>query len=221
MLSNSYIGILLKEVYRALYLNRGYLDWWPGDSSFEVCIGAILTQNTAWTNVEKAIKNLKANSVLDCDSILNIHVYELAKLIKPSGYFNQKAVYLKEFCTFLKEYPIELLKSMNLNEARSKILNVKGIGKETADSILLYALYKPIFVVDAYTKRVFYRIGIVKQEISYDEMQKIFMENLETDTELFNDYHAQIVMLGKDYCRKKPSCKNCCLRTEGICSYNE
>jgi endonuclease III related protein len=221
MLSNNYIGILLKEIYRTLYQYQGFLDWWPGDTDFEICVGAILTQNTAWSNVEKAIANLKTAGVLDCGSIINMPKEKLAELIRPSGYFNQKAGYLKEFCNFLSKNPVEELKKKEDNEAKKIILAIKGIGKETADSIVLYALNKPVFVVDAYTKRVFHRIGIVEENISYDDMQKIFYSNLEKDTDLYKDYHAQIVLLGKEFCKKSsPSCADCPLKREGICRYH-
>lgn len=209
----------LLEVYRVLYELKGPLYWWPGDTAFEVCIGAILTQNTAWSNVEKAILNLKSSKILDLDKILASKAEDIANLIRPSGYFNQKSSYLIEFCRFLKKYSLDSIRSMEMCEARNLLLSVKGIGKETADSIILYALGFPIFVVDAYTKRVFSRLGLIKETLSYDEVQDFFMDNLITDVELFNDYHAQIVELAKNYCKKSPECRQCPLRKKSLCDW--
>jgi endonuclease III related protein len=210
----------LLEIYQALYESNGRLDWWPGETEFEVCIGAILTQNTAWSNVEKAISNLKREGIVDAKTLLSIPREKITELIKPSGYFNQKAEYLLEFCRFLIKHDLEELKKMEMMEARELILRVKGIGKETADSILLYALDFPIFVIDAYTKRIFSRIGIVDHNIGYYELQEIFHKGLFTDPCLFNDYHAQIVILGKEHCNKKPKCSGCALRKTNICHYS-
>ncbi len=209
----------LLNIYRVLHELNGYLNWWPGDTAFEVCIGAILTQNTAWTNVEKAILNLKNSGMLDIDKISASRPEDIARLIRPSGYFNQKSSYLIEFCKFLQKNSLDSIRAMEMYEARDLLLAVKGIGKETADSIMLYALDSPMFVVDAYTKRVFSRLGIIKDTLSYDETQWVFMKNLITDVELFNDYHAQIVELAKTYCRKKPKCKHCPLRKKALCSW--
>jgi len=209
----------LLAVYLTLYEHFGWLNWWPGDSAFEVCVGAILTQNTAWDNVEKAINNLKAKNVMSIKTILSAHNEELAQLIKPSGYLNQKAKYLKGFCMFLTKNRLSKLKKMEMMKARGLVLNVNGVGKETADSILLYALDFPIFVVDAYTKRVFLRVGVVEDDVSYDELQSLFHMELLTDVEFFKDYHAQIVMLAKTYCRKTPKCEECPLKLAKICGY--
>jgi len=208
---------ILLNVYRVLYELNGNLKWWPGDTDFEVCVGAILTQNTSWTNVEKAISNLKQNKLMEIDKVLNSKLEDIAKLIRPAGYFNQKAFYLKEFCKFLQIHSLFSIKSLEMNDARDLLLGVKGIGKETADSIMLYALGFPIFVIDAYTKRIFSRIGVISESNSYDETQALFMKNLITDVDLFNDYHAQIVELGKNYCEKKPNCRVCPLRINELC----
>ena len=208
---------ILLNVYRVLYELNGSLKWWPGDTDFEVCVGAILTQNTSWTNVEKAISNLKQNKLMEIDKVLNSKLEDIAKLIRPAGYFNQKAFYLKEFCKFLQIHSLFSIKSLEMNDARDLLLGVKGIGKETADSIMLYALGFPIFVIDAYTKRIFSRLGIISESNSYDVIQALFMKNLITDVDLFNDYHAQIVELGKNYCGKKPNCKVCPLRINELC----
>jgi len=210
----------LLEIYLALYESNGWLDWWPGETGFEICIGAILTQNTAWSNVEKAINNLKRENIIDAKTLLSASRDKIAELIRPSGYFNQKTGYILEFCRFLMKHDIEKLKKMEMIEARELILNIKGIGKETADSILLYALDFPIFVIDAYTKRIFSRLSIVDHNIGYDEIQDMFHKGLFTDPCLFNDYHAQIVILGKDHCNKKPKCSGCPLRKADICHYS-
>jgi endonuclease III related protein len=210
---------ILLNVYRVLYEFNGHLKWWPGDTDFEVCIGAILTQNTAWTNVEKAILNLKNNGILDIDKISASKPEEIARFIKPSGYFNQKSFYLIEFCKFLQKNSLDSLRIMEMYKARDFLLSVKGVGKETADSIMLYALDFPIFVVDAYTKRIFSRLGLIKDDFSYDEVQNFFMTNLFIDVVFFNDYHAQIVELAKNFCKKKPVCDLCPLKKENLCKY--
>lgn len=186
------------KIYNLLFERYGKQEWWPVTSKnkeFEVCVGAILTQNTAWSNVEKAIKNLKENNLLSKEAILKVDIKKLAELIKPAGYFNQKARKLKEFSNFSGEI------------TRENLLNIWGIGPETADSILLYAFNEPIFVIDAYTKRIFSRIGF--KEESYDELQKLFMSKLTKDFKLFNEYHALIVKLAKEHCKTKPECVNC------------
>lgn len=188
----------LMHVYELLFERFGEQEWWPTISKskqFEVCVGAILTQNTAWTNVEKAIENLKENNLLNKEAIVKANVKKLAKLIRSAGYFNQKARKLKEFAGF----------DGKIN--RENLLNIWGIGPETADSILLYAFNEPIFVIDAYTKRIFSRIGF--KEESYENIQRLFMKDLPGDYKLFNEYHALIVRLAKEHCKSKPECRNC------------
>ncbi len=207
----------IEKIRVVLYGYYGSLHWWPADTPFEVCIGAILTQNTSWINVEKAIDNLKKNNLLSCDSVYNVEFSTLARLIKPSGYFNQKAKKLKAFCKFLKEeFNCDLnafFNSGNLSKLREKLLSVWGIGRETADSILLYAANKPIFVVDAYTKRVFSRHGICDQSIDYDSLREIVEKAIGKDVSKFNEFHAGLVYVGKDFCkRKKPLCDACPLK---------
>ncbi len=202
----------LLEMYHRLFEHFGPQHWWPADGPFEVIVGAILTQNTAWNNVTKAIRNLKKAGVLSCHAILDVPLEKLAELVRPSGYFNQKAKRLKNFCSFLAENYGCDLKSMFAEETgvlRDKLLSVKGIGPETADSILLYAGNLPVFVVDTYTYRVCSRHGLVAEETSYDEMQALFMNSLDPDVKLFKEYHALLVMTGKNYCRKKPRCQEC------------
>ncbi len=200
----------LLEIYHKLYHAFGPQHWWPGDSPFEIAVGAILTQNTNWANVEKAIENLKTKMVLNSKSIQKIKTERLASLIRPAGYFNIKAERLKSFINFLmNDYHGSMKKMRNeeMQTLRTKLLNVYGIGPETADSILLYAMDKPVFVTDAYTKRALSRHNIVKHDDSYDHIQNLFHSTLKKDT--FNEYHALFVKLGKTYCRKKPLCRGC------------
>lgn len=198
----------LKQVYDKLFEAFGPQHWWPGETDFEVCIGAILTQNTSWKNVEKAISNLKSNKFLSFEALKEVDDKKLASLIKPSGYYNQKTKKLKDFISYIHKYydgSLEMLfKSKTLRE---ELLSINGIGPETADSMILYAANKPIFVIDAYTKRIFSRLGYKQQ--SYEEFQKLFMENLTKDAKMFNEYHALLVNLGKNLCKKKPLCKYC------------
>ena len=203
---------LLKEIYRVLFKAFGPQRWWPAESPFEVMVGAILTQNTNWGNVEKAVVNLKKKKCLSAESLREIPLHELASLIKPAGYFNVKAKRLKNFIQFFfDEYDgkIERMKKEPLAGLREKLLKVNGIGPETADSILLYALGKPIFVVDAYTRRVLYRHNMIKKDADYHSVQRMFQEGLESPVALFNEYHALLVRLGKDFCKPKALCQQC------------
>ena len=205
----------LLTIYNRLYKKCGPRNWWPADTPFEVIVGAILTQNTAWSNVEKAIANLKDSRRFNPASLAALRQKSLAKLIHPAGYYNVKAKRLKNFLRFLlSDFNGSLREAFALpaGRLRERLLDVNGIGPETADSILLYAAKKPVFVVDAYTKRMLSRHNIVKEDATYDDMQSIFMENLPKSTKLFNEYHALIVQLGKEYCRKKPLCHLCPLK---------
>jgi endonuclease-3 related protein len=178
-------------------------------------VGAILTQNTSWKNVEKAIQNLKRKGVLNSKEIHHLKKTEISSLIRPSGYYRIKADRLKAFVNFFfKEYDgkVERMAKEPLKELRQKLLKINGVGPETADSILLYGLKKPIFVVDAYTKRIFSRHGIVSERATYEEIQRLFMENLPDDEKLFNEYHALIVHLGKTVCKKVAKCDQCPLK---------
>jgi len=202
----------LHEIYDKLYAFYGPQHWWPGDSPFEVAVGAILTQNTNWSNVEKAISNLKAARVLTARALHRMPAAELALLIRPSGYFNIKTGRLKAFLAFILTVYSGSMKRMGKGDTaslRQELLNVRGIGPETADSILLYALDKPMFVIDAYTKRVMSRHGILDHGASYDEYQQMFHELLGNNIRMFNEYHALLVMVGKDYCKPKPLCEDC------------
>lgn len=209
---NPMIQSQLLAAYDLLLERFGPQHWWPGESPFEVMVGAILTQNTNWGNVEKAIRNLKQQSLLDPHKINNLRQNRLATLIRPAGYYNIKARRLKNFISgFVKDFNGKpaALKKLSLDEAREWLLSIKGVGPETADSILLYALDKPAFVVDAYTKRIMERHGFVAEEVSYQELQELFMDNLEPDVPLFNEYHALLVRAGKECCKKAPRCNEC------------
>jgi endonuclease-3 related protein len=200
------------EIYHKLYHAFGPQHWWPGDSPFEIAVGAILTQNTNWANVEKAIASLKNKRALSAKGIHEMKTEKLALFIRPAGYFNVKARRLKAFIHFLtNDYHGSMgrMKNEKLDTLRTKLLNVHGIGPETADSILLYALDNPIFVIDAYTKRALSRHSVINHDESYERIQDLFHETLKRDTELFNEYHALFVRLGKTYCRKKPLCDGC------------
>jgi endonuclease-3 related protein len=211
-----------RQVHDTLLAAFGAQAWWPGDSPFEVMVGAVLTQNTAWSNVERAIANLKAAQVLSGRAILALETAVLAALIRPAGYFNVKARRLQALCAFLRDEgvldaPGHLAASAPLPALRAKLLAVHGVGEETADSILLYALNLPSFVVDAYTRRLFARLGLLGGREPYGEIQARFQAHLPADVALYNEYHALIVRAGKDICRPRPHCGCCPLA--GICPY--
>ena len=201
------------EIYEILFREFGSQLWWPGDTPFEIMVGAILTQNTNWKNVEKAIKNLKTAGVLEPHKLHKLPLPMLAELIKPAGYFNIKAGRLKNFMTWFCEKhggSLKALEKISTQTLREELLAIKGIGPETADSILLYALGRPVFVVDTYTARLAIRHGLIDESsCNYDELQELFTGALERDVKLFNEYHALIVRLGKDFCRPKPLCAKC------------
>lgn len=200
------------RVYKRLLGFFGPQHWWPGDTAFEIAVGAILTQNTNWGNVEKAIKNLKLARALTAKKIHDMPAKSLAALIRPAGYFNVKAKRLKAFISFLTDNYHGSMATMKREDGhmlREKLLGVSGIGPETADSILLYALDKPVFVIDAYTKRVLSRHRIMDHEKSYEEFQRLFHSSLKNDIKLFNEYHALFVSLGKAYCKPRPLCERC------------
>ena len=229
---------MLIRLYSALCSHFGPQHWWPvtkeGDlepkyhkkiklnsrQKLEICFGAILTQNTSWKNVEKAIIQLNKNNLVNTEKILKISRKRLAKIIRSSGYHNQKAKKLKNFSYFLlKNYNgnIESFFKNDIEKLRKELLGINGIGSETADSIILYAAKKPIFVIDAYTKRFYSRFFDEKKDLKYDELQEIFEKSLKKDEKLFNEYHALIVELGKNYCKAKPLCEKCPIRKK--CSY--
>jgi len=208
----------LKELFQELYENYGSQYWWPANSKFEVCVGAILTQNTAWKNVGLAIKNLKKAKLLSAEKMQSAEESKIAELIKPSGYYNQKSKALKFFCKHLAEnysFDLEKMFGKPISEIREELLAMHGIGKETADSIILYAANKPIFVVDAYAKRIMGRIYGKAHDLdfdSYDDLQKFFHENLKPNARIYNEFHALLVQHAKLYCKKEPSCGKCFLK---------
>lgn len=202
----------LLTIYNALDGYFGDLHWWPGETPFEVVVGAILTQNTSWNNVKVAVENLKSREFLDPEKLFEIEDNILAELIRPSGYYNVKTRRLKAFLRFLhREYGgnLEEMFEEDLWILREKLLDVNGIGEETADSILLYAGNKPIFVVDLYTRRILQRHNIIDGSPDYGEIQELFMTNLPASARLFNQYHALLVNTGKHFCRKTPRCEGC------------
>jgi len=202
----------LLHIYKKLYTSFGPQHWWPGDTPFEVAVGAILTQNTNWGNVEKAIENLKKNRLFRPSALHELSHNRLAELIRPAGYFNIKAKRLKNFIDLLmREYQgsMNRMKKEDFSSVRKKLLSVNGIGPETADSIILYALEKPVFVIDAYTKRVLSRHNILDHDVSYEAFQEFFHATLKENVGLFNEYHALVVKLAKEYCRTKPVCTGC------------
>lgn len=207
----------LLTIYYRLLAAYGPQHWWPGDSPWEVIVGAILTQATSWANVEKAIANLKAANALDPATLCRIPQEQLAQLIRPCGYYNAKAGKLKAFAQYLQEFyngDLNLLFALDIPALRRELLNIYGIGPETADCIILYAANKPIFVIDAYTTRIAARLGLARPKATYAELQALFMDNLPTETPLFNEYHALLVRLGKHACRKEPRCSLCPLVKE-------
>ncbi len=202
----------LMNMYSRLFSFFGPQNWWPAETPFEVMIGAILTQNTNWKNVEKAIENLKKEGLLSVSELHRIPEQELASLIRPAGYYRMKAKRLKNFISHIVEDHggnLENLFSQDTESLRKELLSIKGIGPETADSILLYAARRPVFVVDSYTYRILKRHNIIWDDIPYDELQRIFMENLPHDESLFNEFHALIVETGKHFCKKRPLCEAC------------
>jgi len=202
----------LLDIYERLFRAFGPQHWWPGETPFEVAVGAILTQNTNWSNVERAIKNLKRHRALSAKKIYSMPIERLREIIRPAGYFNVKARRLKSFVGFLMENYAGSLKNMSgidTERLREELLGVHGIGQETADSILLYALGRAVFVIDAYTKRVLSRHGVLAYEEPYYRFQRLFHDSLPNDVKLFNEYHALFVRVGKDFCKKKPLCNGC------------
>ncbi len=203
----------LKSIYQALLSAFGPRNWWPADTAEEVVIGAILAQNVAWKNAHAAIQNLKQNELLSLTAIHETDTSMLAPLIRSSRFYHQKAERLKNFTTLLFDRfkgDLSNMFQLDLDPLRKTLMNLKGFGEETVDSILLYAAEKPIFVIDAYTRRIFSRLGLTDAGASYREHQQFFMNRLPADAALFNDYHAQLVHLGNQICKKKlPLCHQC------------
>jgi endonuclease-3 related protein len=250
MLNTRTTGKHLQDIYQRLMDAYGPQHWWPAEEPFEVMVGAILTQSAAWLNVEKAIANLKAAKALSPQALRRFSRPEIASLIRPSGYYNAKALKLKSLAQWLGEYCHDDLSKLFANstdQLRPQLLSVYGIGEETADSIILYAANKPIFVIDAYTRRIINRVGLAPDSNSYTARkpvfvidaytrriisrlglapdgnsytayQALFMDNLPADAGLFNEYHALLVCLGKYVCRNRPLCQQCCL--QNICHFS-
>jgi len=206
------VGALLQELYQRLWEVWGPQGWWPGDTPFEVAVGAILTQNPNWGNVARAITALKDQDLLTPQALHELPEPELAHLIRPPGYYNLKARRLKNFLDFLANHyghSMARLAAADLASLRPALLSIKGVGPETADSILLYALAKPTFVVDAYTCRILSRHGLIAEGCAYEELRQLFMEHLPAQVPLYQEYHALLVRLGKEGCRPQPRCATC------------
>lgn len=206
----------LQLMYERMFAQLGPQHWWPAETAFEVMVGAILTQNTNWKNVERAIDNLRGVGVLSLTALADLPVALLAGYIRPAGYYNVKAGRLKNLLLFIREHFGDDLQSFldqPLAEFREQLLSIKGIGRETADSILLYAADQPIFVVDAYTHRILLRHQLIDEECDYEALQELFMDHLPCETALYNEYHALLVKVGNLYCKKKnPDCAVCPLQ---------
>lgn len=202
----------LLDIYRILFDHYGPREWWPAETPFEVVVGTILTQNTAWRNVEKAIANLKQFGPLTPEALFRLPEETLAEAIRPSGYYRQKGKRLRNFLGMLSnrfECRIEALFDLPTETLREELLVLSGIGPETADSILLYAAGRPVFVIDTYTIRILSRHELLPEETSYVEAQQWVTDNLPEDVQLFNEFHALLVNVGKDYCRPRPKCPGC------------
>jgi len=202
----------LTEIYRLLYDAFGPQNWWPGETRFEIIVGAILTQNTNWKNVEKAVTNLKSARCLNPQEIHRMAPEQLAELIRPAGYYNVKAKRLKNFLDWLfedYEGDVSNLEGVHTERLREEMLAIKGVGRETADSILLYALDRPVFVVDAYTARIAVRHELIEPDADYEQLRQLFESNLPEDVGLFNEYHALLVRAGKEFCKTKARCAGC------------
>jgi endonuclease-3 related protein len=207
----------LLKIFDMLLKSFGKRNWWPGETELEIIIGAVLTQNTSWKNVEKAIDNLKYYNALDLQTLFKMDREMLALIIKPSGFYNIKSSRLKNIINVIyNDYSSNILnlKELDMFDARKRLLKINGIGKETADSIILYALNKPIFVIDVYTKRFLKNHRLYKEEGDYDTIQRFFMKNLPNDTYLFNEFHALIVYLCQNFCKKVPLCSKCPLKQD-------
>ena len=205
----------LLDVYRGMLATYGPQQWWPADSAFEVVVGAVLTQNTNWSNVERAIANLRQADALSLSAIQRLPREQLAQLIRPAGYYNLKTQRLLALCDYLSAcQSLQSLAELPLDEARSGLLSVWGIGPETADDILLYALDRPVFVIDAYTRRLLVRLGLAAGRESYEDLRRGFERALPPDVALFKQYHALLVEHAKRVCRKTPACESCCFASD-------
>ena len=217
--------VTLDEVYQQLYEALGPQHWWPAESAFEVVLGAVLVQNTAWRNVEKAIENLRQSELLSAKAMYQLAPEELEELIRPAGYFRMKTRRIRNLLDHLftqHEGSLSAMLKVDTETLREELLQINGIGPETADSILLYAAERPVFVVDTYTNRILKRHGWIEHEADYSTIQAHFQTHLEADSQLYNEFHALLVRIGNLYCRKKPRCEECPLSKwlpeDGICT---
>lgn len=202
-----------RSVYRHLLAAYGPQGWWPADAAFEVVVGAVLTQNAAWTNVEYALEHLRGAGALEPEAILSLPDAALGRLIRPSGYFNVKARRLKAVCAFVREAGgLDALAGYSTDELRRAWLSVHGVGRETADDIVLYAFHRPVFVIDAYTRRVFERLGLFRGDEPYEALRAAFERALGPDVPVYQEYHGLIVRHCKAVCAVRPRCGQCCLR---------
>jgi endonuclease-3 related protein len=206
---------MLTNVYQRLLEAFGPQDWWPAESPFEVIVGAVLTQNTSWKNVELAIENLRSADLLDVVKLDQVTHAKLAALIRPAGYFRLKATRLKNVARFIRQHyggSLDAMFSADTLQLRQQLLSINGVGPETADSILLYAGGHRSFVIDSYTGRVAKRHGWIEPDADYDDLKRMFESSLDPDVELFNEFHALLVVVGKEFCRPTPKCEACPLR---------
>jgi endonuclease-3 related protein len=214
---------IAQDVFARLFASYGPQHWWPGDSPFEVLLGAMLTQHTSWKNVERALANLRNAGLMSFDALANVSRTELEELLKPAGHYRQKAARIHKTLAYIRERhgSLEAFLEQDLETLRTELLSQNGIGPETADAIALYAAGQPTFVIDAYTQRVFKRHGWIEPEAGYEEMQQFFHSSLERDAPLYNEYHALLVQVGKSHCQKTPVCSGCPLESllppGGIC----
>lgn len=208
-------------IYEMLESCFGFQGWWPGRNNFEILVGAMLTQQTSWKNVDKALLNLRKSGLLSLDALAGADLHKLEIMIKPSGYYRQKAARLKAVCNHIRDRHSTLRRFLanDVQTLRAELLSLKGIGEETADSIILYAADKPVFVIDAYTKRIVSRLFNILGSLEYDALQDYFQGEIVKDIGLYKDFHAQIVELGKRHCRTKPLCEGCPLFT--VCMHRK
>jgi endonuclease-3 related protein len=203
---------LLMELYRALRDQFGHRNWWPGDSALEIMVGAVLTQRTSWRNVEKALEALKGAGALEPARLADMDPERMQELVRPAGYYRQKSSRLRRLAAWLVERTgghVAGLEAISTDRLREELLGIRGIGPETADSILLYALGRPTFVVDTYTNRIAVRHGLLEPNCGYYALKELFEDHLSRDVELYRDYHAQLVEVGKRHCRPRPKCRGC------------
>ncbi len=200
-----------KDLYKRLRSRFGYLNWWPGETRDEIIIGAILTQQATWKNVEKAIANLKSEDAVDLKKIRKMDIRRLERLVRPSGFYRQKAARLKGIASYIfgNYGSLDQMFDKSTLALRKELLSLNGVGRETADSIILYVAGKPIFVIDAYTKRIMSRVYGIDEKIDYDELRSLLSDKIGEDLDTYKDFHAQFVELGKENCRPKPRCGSC------------